>query len=329
MNQGLLYNEPAGAKKHPGVFNSGSLLADRRFFTNAIEYIFFSNYFYGFCAVGLSIEATVQQKFSLNGLIYFFMVFISTVLYYAYPYIRKSVTSTNPRTNWYTRNYNLMRWNQALITIILLIATVLFFICNGKLLFSIGATAWILIFIFPVVAAFYYGIDPISGKYNLRRIGWLKPFIIGFTWAGLVTIYPVLFYHIINGIRYKLQLIALLLFVKNFMFIAVLCIMFDCKDYASDYCCRVKTFVVQLGLRKTIFYLLVPLSAMGLSCFICYALLHHFHAIKLLLNSIPFILMIMVAYSLRKRRPLLYYLVIIDGLMMVKAVCGIIAMIYF
>jgi hypothetical protein len=36
-----------------------------------------------------------------------------------------------------------------------------------------------------------------------------------------------------------------------------------------------------------------------------------------------------VAYSLSRRRPIIYYLVIIDGLMLVKAICGSVAMIWF
>src|SRR5215471_3178489 len=66
------------------------------------EFIFYSNYFYGICAIALSVEATLQQRFPLNGLGYFFLIFITTVLYYAHPYIRKGLTrSSNARTNWY------------------------------------------------------------------------------------------------------------------------------------------------------------------------------------------------------------------------------------
>jgi len=295
-----------------------------------LEFIFFSNYFYGVCAVALSVETTLQQRFPLNGLGYFFLIFITTVLYYAYPYIRKSLKrSSNPRTNWYTRNYNMMRRNQFVITIILLISLIIFLSNYGKALLHMPATQWLLIFIFPLVAALYYGINSLSGKYNLRKIGWLKPFLIGFTWAGLVTVYPVLFYDIINKLNYKLTWIGVLLFLKNFMFISVLCIMFDIKDYARDYINRLKTFVVKIGLRKTIFYILLPLSLIGLGSFILYAIDHQFHQVKVLLNIIPFVLLVMIAWSLRRRRSLLYYLVIVDGLMLVKAVCGSLAIIYF
>jgi hypothetical protein len=40
-------------------------------------------------------------------------------------------------------------------------------------------------------------------------------------------------------------------------------------------------------------------------------------------------LLLIAGLSLHHRRSLIYYLSVIDGLMLVKAVCGIIAIIYF
>ncbi len=157
----------------------------------------------------------------------------------------------------------------------------------------------------------------------------LKPFVIGFIWAGLVTVYPVLFHQAVKGLDYIPTAIGSLLFLKNFMFVTVLCIMFDIKDYAMDYNQQIKTFVVNNGLRKTIFYIIIPLCIIGLGVFLAYGTTHQFSLMKILLNTIPFVLLIIVAYSMHSRRSILYYLGVIDGLMLVKAVCGSIAMIYF
>jgi len=295
-----------------------------------VEGLFYGNYFYGICAVALSIEATLQQHSPVNSLLYFGLIFLTTVLYYIYPYVKKYPTiNNNPRTNWYSRNYKLIKSNQLFITIILLLALISFVVDYWYCLINISSSECLLILIFPVTGVLYYGSNLLFGNYNLRRIGWLKPFIIGFTWAGLVTVYPVLFYDIINNLNYDLNWVAALLFFKNFMFIAILCIMFDIKDYKADYLCRLKTFVVKIGLRKTIFQILLPLVILGLFSFIYYAIDHGFNEIKLLLNIIPFVLLAVVAYSLKKRRSLIYYLSIVDGLMLVKAVCGIIAITFF
>ena len=118
------------------------------------------------------------------------------------------------------------------------------------------------------------------------------------------------------------------LFVKNFMFITVLCIMFDIKDYAADHNQQLKTFVVKAGLRKTIFVILIPLCIMGLASYIIYGFVRHFTVARMIMNTIPFILLLMVAYSMHNRRSIFYYLIVIDGLMMVKALFGIVGMLF-
>lgn len=295
-----------------------------------LDFIFFGNYFYGLCAVALSVEATVQQRFPLNSFLYFFFVFIATVLYYTYPYVRKcSFISTNSRTNWYTRHYDFVKFSQLSITVILAVALVIFLLNYWQALLNMPPLHWLVVSVFPAAAAFYYGLTISSVKYNIRKVGWLKPFIIGFTWAGLVTVYPVLFYCILHNRPYAITTTEALLFVKNFMFVTVLCIMFDIKDYASDYLRQLKTFVVKMGLRKTIFGILLPLSVLGLLAFIFYAETHQFSTPKMLMNSIPFALLIAAVFSLRRRRTVLYYLIVIDGLMLVKGLCGAIAMLCF
>jgi len=103
--------------------------------------------------------------------------------------------------------------------------------------------------------------------------------------------------------------------------------MFDIKDYADDYNKQLKTFVVRVGLRNTIFYVLSPISILGLSMFLTYSMILNFTLLRILLNTIPFALLLLVAYSMYQRKSILYYLTVIDGLMLVKALCGILGMI--
>jgi UbiA prenyltransferase family len=296
-----------------------------------IKTIFFGNYFYGICAMLLSVEAMLQQQIPLNNAGYFIVVSLLTVVYYTKAYLTAgSFESTNPRTQWYVHNKTFTRYSQLVFIITCVTAIVFFLIKYRQEIIQASWLQWLLAIIFPVAAALYYGMDNGSfGGYNLRKIGWLKPFLIGFVWAGLVTVYPVLYYSVTQQTAYPTAIIGGLLFLKNFMFIAVLSMMFDIKDYAADSNHQLKTFVVRTGLRKTIFFIIIPLTVLGLGSFIVYGIQHHFSLGKLLLNSIPFILMIAFAYSLHRRKSILFYLIIIDGLMLVKAVCGILAMKYF
>lgn len=297
-----------------------------------VRLLFFGNYFYGICAAALSVEAMLQQRFPLNRPLYFILAFAATVLYYSKAYITTEVSkdSTNKRSVWYANNRTEILWGQLAFLIITIACGGLFAFQRWENILALSLFEWLLVFIFPVVAVMYYGLSsPAFTIYTLRNIGWLKPFIIGFIWAGLVTVYPIIFYCIDNGIHYTVTLVGCFLFIKNFMYVTVLCIMFDIKDYAMDYNQQLKTFVVKAGLRNTIFYIIIPLCILGLAAFIGYAVSHNFNPVKIMLNTIPFILTIIVAYSLHNRKNIFYYLVIIDGLMLVKAVCGTIGMLYF
>ncbi|HTN47691.1 MAG TPA: hypothetical protein VL098_15180 [Flavipsychrobacter sp.] len=267
----------------------------------------------------------MQQRYPLNHPLFYVVMFCATVWFYTKAYIT-DVPGMHERTNWYHSHQNFVRYSQRFLFGILAIIFFYFLLQYGAAIRSVTGLQWLLIGSFPLIAILYYGV---VGFLNLRNIGWLKPFWIGFTWAGMVNIYPVLFYDITHSIPTAVSPVTVLLFVKNLMFITVLCIMFDIKDYADDHNRQLKTFVVKKGLRYTIFYILIPLSMAGLCSFWLYSTLSHFSVQKIILNTIPFICMISVAYSMHRRKPILYYLFLIDGLMLLKAFCGSMAMVFF
>lgn len=293
-----------------------------------VAYIFFSNYFYGICAIALAIEASLQQQIPLNSVFFYVFLFAVTVLFYTKAYIGEKRTGTgNPRSDWYGRNRKFVFASQVVFTLIAGWYGISLLLEHFNFVLRFPLTHWVLIIIFPVVSLSYYGFsNPRFARFRLRNIGWLKPFIIGFVWAGLANIYPMIFYNIEHEQVYVPDVVGLLLFIKNFMFISVLSIMFDIKDYAADHNRQLKTFVVKAGLRKTIFFILIPLSALGLASFVLYGFLREFSSLKISLNVIPFLLLLAVAYSMHRRKSIFYYLIVIDGLMLVKALCGITAM---
>lgn len=302
-----------------------------------VENIFFGNYFYGLCAVALSIEATLQQQISFNHILFYIIIFTSTVYYYSKAYVHvNDPNSRNPRISWYYHHKNKIVLSQKILFYITTISTILYLLIiahSNSSVFNysiLSPTFFFFLLLFPLTGLLYYGLTSQGlGKYNLRNVGWLKPIIIGFTWAGLVTTYPVIFSNLENARPIKFELVNVLLFIKNMMFVLVLSIMFDFKDYAADYNKKIKTFVVKFGLRKTIFFILLPLCVIGLGTFIIFGISRNFSFYKIFFNTIPFICLLFTAYSMKNRRSILYYLIIIDGLMLLKAVCGSIGMFYF
>jgi hypothetical protein len=295
-----------------------------------LKSLFFGNYFYGFCAVGLTIEATLQQKLPFNDLFYLVSIFAITVWYYTLFYSSEPVEDfTNQRTIWYSKNKQLVISSQWSMFLIISVSVFIFTQAYFNRIMASSAEEIFLFLLFPGVALLYYGVLYRFKKFSLRNIGWMKPFVIGFVWAGLVTVYPIVYYFIVNNSPFEFTWVGLFLFFKNFIFVTVLAIMFDVKDYATDSNQRLKTYVVEHGLRKTIFYILIPLSIAGLGSFLLYGFTRNFSAGRILLNTVPFLMMITVAYYLHRRQSIFYYLVLIDGLMLVKAICGSIAVSFF
>ncbi|WP_138483281.1 UbiA family prenyltransferase [Dyadobacter bucti] len=292
-----------------------------------VAFIFFANYFVGLLAVALSVETAFQLNLPLNSPAYYLLVFSATVMYYtkAYAVPASEITSANPRTEWYRLQHGFIRISQVVFLVLSMGAGIWLLNKDFSRILRLPFIYWLLLSAIPLAAILYYGLLPKSIiSLNLRNTGWLKAFVIGFVWAGSVNLFPVAVVHIERGISVAEPVFMLWLFIKNWMFCTVNAIMFDMKDYEDDANIELKTFAVRMGLRNTISYVLVPLLSIGLLSLLIFAVSRGFNILTILLNLIPFLCLLLVAFSLHKPRPILYYLIVIDGLLLVKAICGII-----
>ena len=292
-----------------------------------IQFIFFANYFVGILAVALSVETVFQLELPLNSPVYYLLLFSATVMYYTYAYsgAAGSAASSNPRTEWYRHHQNFIKLSQKIFLLAFLASAAFIFLTYYKGIFALPLLYWLILSTLPIAAVLYYGLLPTS--FNLRNTGWLKAFVIGFVWAGCVNILPVTMLRIEQGIHIAEPGFMLWLFIKNWMFCTVNAIMFDIKDYEDDANRQLKTFVVRIGLKKTIFYVLIPLLLIGLISLLIFTHYKNFKLITIAFNLIPFLSLLFVAYSLQRPKKILYYLIVIDGLLLVKAICGISGMV--
>jgi 4-hydroxybenzoate polyprenyltransferase len=291
-----------------------------------IKFIFFSNYFVGLLSVALSIEMSLQAHLPFNSVAFYSLLFMTTVLYYTYAYVGpvNANSSVNPRTEWYRKNNRFVKTSQLIFLTASAILIVYLGINNLEAIFQLELVYWLLGVIIVMAALLYYGLLPKSFiRLNLRGTGWVKAFVIGFVWASCVNILPLIDIKIEKGALVADPVWVSWLFVKNFMFCTVNAIMFDIKDYADDSNRQLKTFVVRYGLHKTIFFILIPLLLVGVISLILFTMAQGINRVAILLNLLPFACLLFVAYSLQKEKRILYYLVIIDGLIFFKALCGI------
>ena len=78
----------------------------------------------------------------------------------------------------------------------------------------------------------------------------------------------------------------------------------------------------RIGLRKTLFGVVLPLTLAGMAAALAFGIESRLPPVWIACNQLPFAALILLAYSLHRRRPILYYLVWIDGLLLLKAASG-------
>ncbi len=291
----------------------------------AIEACFYGHLFYGVCAVAQVIETSVQLALPVNGWLTVGS-FIGTVMFYSYPYTRRTANSADPRVAWHRRHRGLVDRLQRWALLALIALSVWMAIRHRAAIRAMTPLEWIVLLVFPCAGGLYYGAPVISRAMTLRQSGWLKPFVIGFVWAGVVVAYPILFARLQYGQHTQLSLFPCLLFVKTLMFVAVLAILFDIKDGEVDRRVGLSTVVTLVGTERTLFQVSLPLTVLGMATFLSYATMQDLTIPRVLLVLAPFGLLVAGIVSLRRPRTILYYLTVIDGLMLAKALLDILAM---
>ena len=240
-------------------------------------------------------------------------------------YVRSVGTKNyNERTLWY-RN-NLPEIKRTLKIALFVVITFLLFLLfkNIHTFLLLTPSQCLLIILLPLIAGWYTFSPRVFRLKKIRQTGWIKPFVVGLTWSGWVTVYPILISKVQTN-QEDIYVISpyLLLALQNFLFFTVVAIIFDVKDYRTDFNHQLKTFPVILGVRKTFRFIITPLTFLNLVIFFIFQRQEKFSAGQTILQLIPYFLLILILVKHRQQKSLLYYLVAVDGLLFAKALCGI------
>lgn len=287
--------------------------------------LLFSNSFYGFSAVALAVECNLLSGLPLNEPWLYIILFAATVLFYSFSYqYDPRPQPDDQRAQWIRRNRKGFMGFQALMMLFAILSGLIYLVQLPMLQTYEYLEVGMLLAFFPLLGMLYYGIAfPGLFRIRLRQFGWFKPFIIGSVWAGCVSFMPWLMKQWENnGFQIPSKGI-LFLWLHQAMFISVIAILFDIKDYAADHNQALKTFVVRIGLRRVIFSVVLPLTLTGFTALLLAGPMLNIPLPGLVLLIVPMVLLLLVAFSLQKKRTVPWYLLIIDGLMPVKALCGI------
>lgn len=296
-----------------------------------IHVFFYSNIFLGITAVLLCIEVNITYGLTANRFPFYALVFLGTCLYYTLIYLRSTAARNyDERTLWYRSNYVVIK-NTCKVALTLVAFFFAYFITRNLTgLVRSGPVNIALLLVFPALAGWYTFVPSSFNIKQIRQYGWLKPFIVSITWAGFTTIYPVITWQLQHPATHNYGSGLLwLLFLQNLLFILVIAILFDLKDYRNDARYGLNTFAVSFGIRKTFRMIVWPVLAVNFFLFLLVQWQLQTSLLQQVIRFIPFAGLGTMVINYRQQKRVLYYLVAVDGWLFIKALTGIASILIF
>jgi hypothetical protein len=271
-------------------------LENKSAYPSFIRVLIYANVFIAICAA--SQAALTQRLFNIRAdftsLSYIAFIMLSTYVQYNMQrgYVIAQDHNHSERAQWVVRHKKIMLLSNAACLLILL------FLCNNLSWTAIGIMVGA-----ELVSTFYY-----MPPFNLRRYGYIKPFLLGAVWTISCGLVPM----IENNL---LSIQASCYLLSQFCFISALCILFDVKDSVADIAGNVRTYANVFGAMPSRILAAVLMVIAAISFLFVYASL----AAKIANTSVMALSVLLTFFSHDKRHAFYYYLYI-DGLMLLQAV---------
>lgn len=285
-----------------------------------LHFIVYSNLFIAACALALTIETFYLLHLSSFLYWYLFLIFLCTAFVYSLHYFVKSKKDkTGSRLEWCRKNRQILPI-VILVSFMLIAGTVIYhypsiFEKNGR--FNYFNLAWFIII--PLLALGYsYPLNPWNKK-SLRQIGWLKMASLSFIWSFTTVVLPVLMFPTANT-GYAGNNYVVILFIHRFFFIAALSLLFNINDYAEDKKDGIKTIAVLIGPLKSLRYGKWVMTVLNVAA--AFLLLYYFellHPIYFAALLLPVVLLFLLFHRFLALKDEALFVIRYDGLMIVKA----------
>jgi 4-hydroxybenzoate polyprenyltransferase len=266
-----------------------------------LEFILFSSIFISACAVGFCIETNILLGLPLNSFSFYCFVFGATLLQYNLHYSTKKIAVKNSeRLRW---SHNNKKVHFFLLIVGALLIFFSFFSFHLKHFLILGCLAAIsFLYSFPFL--------PLGKKRRIKDYGLLKIVTLSLLWTLVTVWFPV------NTLPVN-ELLFMFVFGKRFIFMFILCLLFDVRDIEIDRKEKINTLPVMLGRKKS-----YNLSYGLLVVFLAITLLQYFYLpqlsffIAMVLSAL--ITFIMIERT-KKTNTDFIYLAGIDGMMLLQA----------
>lgn len=259
----------------------------------------------------MCIETNLLLHLRLNNPSFYLFVFGATLVQYNMHYLFKTTAAVNSRRlTWSIKNKNIHKSLIAFGVALIIYSLFSFHLTHFIFLLVLGGIAFL--YSFPFL--------PFTNKKRIKDFGLLKIITLGLLWT-LVTVWFPADEVNVTGLSFQL------IFLRRFIFIFILCLLFDIRDTEVDRRENIATFSVKLGVKRSYilcYLLLIMFIALSVIQFI------HLPDIKQLIAMLisAAATVIIIAYS-KKDNSDVIYLACIDGMMLLQALLVIIGSVYF
>ena len=265
-------------------------------------FILFSSIFIALCAIGLCIETNILLGVPLNNFSFYCFVFGATLVQYNLHYLlKKEAVPNSERLRWSQKNRT--------IHVIFLLTGILLILFS---FFSFYLEHFVILALLGCIAILYsFPFLPFGEKRRIKDYGFLKIITLALLWTLVTVWFPV------NGWQTDHGLFAFV-FAKRFVFMLVLCLLFDVRDIEIDSKEYINTLAVVLGKKKS--YLL---SYILLLLFVALSFLQYYYLpqmnflIAMIVSAIATWITIEIT---KKTNSDFIYLAGIDGMMLLQPI---------
>jgi 4-hydroxybenzoate polyprenyltransferase len=269
------------------------------FFKKFEHFILFGSIYIAACAVALCMETSLILRLPFNIISFYCFVFGATLAQYNLHYLVKEKAVKNSlRLAWSLKHKNTHR--------------VLLFIGIGLILFSFFGFHlhhFIILAVLGTISILYsFPVIPL-GKKRIKDYGYLKIVTLSLLWTLVTVWFPM--------VDQKFDtLLFTFVFIKRFVFMFVLCLVFDVRDIEIDYKERINTVAVILGRKRS--YRLASITLVLFMILSMFQYFYHNDLGQLIAMIVSAILTYIIIGISKKNNSDIIYLAGVDGMMLAQ-----------
>jgi len=282
-------------------------------FQEIFKTLIFSRIWVALCVLGYTQVTFILFYNDVTLYTYAIMLMFAGYLLYVLPFIYYSVKGIkktyNDRQKWIQNHLLRFYITGAIVTIVLaIIAYTHLYIFFTMVLFGSGVGLVTILYELPLI--------PYKGRFvALREWGFLKPIILTFVWwyLGAYGIAKGWASDIWGAADNTITFEGWVLLAIQFIFMLILCVLFDIRDYHIDAVRKISTWPVKWGIKKT-HYVLICMSALSILAVWVINIAFYIQVA----NTLTFLILILFSSQKIKTNYWWFHDLAVDGMMLIQ-----------